>query len=418
MHTILWVGAAEGLGASPVARSALVDIAWAPDLDQALTLSLADFHAVVMDAPEPVAAEPAAAKLRAAGAREVMVTCDPARYPAPRDLAQLVPQPRWDPAEEEAPTPPGVIGSSRRMRETFALVARACACAATVLLQGETGTGKEVLARAVHAGSGRSTADFVALNCAAFPDTLLESELFGHTRGAFTGAHATKTGLFEAADAGTLFLDEIGETSGPLQAKLLRVLQEREVRPVGGNRSRNVDVRVIAASNRDLRREVSRGHFREDLYYRLAVFPIYVPPLRDRREDVLPLARHFLALHGAREEKPDCRFSKQAERWLLAHRWPGNVRELENEVQRALALSDAGTEIPAERLSPRVSEWCEPIERLVHEGEPLRESLDRVEAWLLRRSLDQHGGRKAITARALGLTREGLYKKLKRLGIA
>jgi len=418
MHTILWVGAAEGLGESPVAQSALVDIAWAPDLDQALTLSLADFHAVVMDAPEPVAAEPAAARLRAAGAREVLVTCDPARYPAPRDLAKLLPRARHDARAEESPEPPGVIGRSRSMRETFALVARACACVATVLLQGETGTGKEVLAHAIHSGSSRSDAAFVALNCAAFPDTLLESELFGHARGAFTGAHATRTGLFEAADGGTLFLDEIGETSGPLQAKLLRALQEREVRPVGGNRARKVDVRVIAATNRDLRREVVHGHFRDDLYYRLAVFPIQVPPLRDRREDVLPLAEHFLALHGARDGKLGCHFSKEAERWLLAHRWPGNVRELENEVQRALALSDTGAEIPAERLSPSVSEWCEPVERLVHDGESLRESMDRLEAWLLRRSLEQHSGRKAATAKALGLTREGLYKKLKRLGVA
>jgi Nif-specific regulatory protein len=274
-----------------------------------------------------------------------------------------------------------------------------------------------VLARAIHAGSARRTGAFVALNCAAFPDTLLESELFGHVKGAFTGADRAKDGLMTLADGGTLFLDEVGETSVALQAKLLRALQEREVRPVGGTRARRVDVRLIAATNRDLSGEIARGRFRADLYWRLAVFPIRVPPLRERREDVLALAGHFLAQHGAREGKPGCRLSREAEQLLLAHTWPGNVRELENEMLRALALSEPYETIPAERLSERLGQLLEPLPNAVHDGEPLRDTLARFEAWCLRRALDRNAGRRAETARNLGLTREGLYKKLKRYQI-
>ena len=236
-------------------------------------------------------------------------------------------------------------------------------------------------------------------------------------KGAFTGADRGKDGLMTLADGGTLFLDEVGETSVALQAKLLRALQEREVRPVGGTRARRVDVRVIAATNRDLAGEIARGRFREDLYYRLAVFPIPVPPLRERREDVLALAAHFLAQHGAREVKPGCRLAREAEQLLLAHSWPGNVRELENEMLRALALSEPGETIPAERLSERLGQLLEPFPSAVHEGEPLRDTLARFEAWCLRRALDRNAGRRAETARNLGLTREGLYKKMKRFGI-
>ena len=256
------------------------------------------------------------------------------------------------------------------------------------------------------------------MNCAAFPETLLESELFGHVRGSFTGADRDKQGLFEVADRGTLFLDEVGETSGPFQAKLLRVLQEREIRPVGGTRPRKVDVRLVAATNRDLRFEVRSGRFREDLYYRLAVFPIAVPPLRARTEDILPLAEHFLALHGAREGKPGCRLSRDAARLLLSYAWPGNVRELENEVQRALALAEPGQLLERELLSPRLLGVLEPIEANVVEGETLRESMGRVEAWLIRRTLERCDNRRAETARRLGITREGLYKKMKRFGIS
>ena len=219
------------------------------------------------------------------------------------------------------------------------------------------------------------------------------------------------------ADGGSLFLDEVGETSVALQAKLLRALQEREVRAVGGTRSRRVDVRVIAATNRDLAGEIAEGRFRADLYWRLAVFPIRVPPLRDRRDDVLALARHFLAQHGAREGRPGCRLSRDAEELLLAHHWPGNVRELENEMLRALALSDPFETIPAERLSERLGQLQESFPSLLRDSEPLRETLARFEAVCLRRALERHKGRRAETARNLGLTREGLYKKMKRYGI-
>jgi transcriptional regulator with PAS, ATPase and Fis domain len=406
-QSILWIGSADGMQANAFSRAAEVDLVWARAPRDAFELPLASFACVVMDAE--AGGERVVDELRRAGAAEVLVTRDPAHYPRLADLSRAAARP---------PAPRGVVGASEPMQRALELVARAQATHATVLLTGETGTGKEVLARAIHAGGTRSRAAFVALNCAAFPETLLESELFGHARGAFTGADRAKDGLFVSADGGTLFLDEVGETSLPFQVKLLRALQEREVRPVGGNRTQRVDVRVIAATNRELRREVDRGAFRADLYYRLAVFPIRVPPLRERREDVEPLARHFLALHGERETKRGCRLAVDAVDLLATHAWPGNVRELENEMLRALALSEAGDEIPAARLSPRLGEMLEPGREHSADGEPLRVTLARSESWVLRRSLARHGGRRAETARALGLTREGLHKKLKRLGVA
>ncbi|MEE8582058.1 MAG: sigma 54-interacting transcriptional regulator, partial [Myxococcota bacterium] len=237
-------------------------------------------------------------------------------------------------------------------------------------------------------------------------------------RGAFTGADREKAGLFELADKGTLLLDEIGETSGPLQAKLLRVIQERELRRLGDSRTRHIDVRLITATNRDLRGEAARGFFRDDLYYRLAVFPITVPPLRERRDDILPLAEHFLDRYGRREGKPGCRLSRAAAHLLLAFAWPGNVRELENEMQRALALAEPGEVITPLLLSESLGKIVEPIEAGAKPGETLRESMARVEAWLIRRTLEQNGGRRAASARQLGVTREGLYKKMQRLGIS
>jgi Nif-specific regulatory protein len=394
--------------ASPLAQAPEVELVWVRDVKEALELPLARFSCVVL-ASETGDAH-ALERLRAAGAGEVLRSEDPARHPSLRALRVRA---RLGVARAGA----GVIGDSEAMRQVLALVARAQTTQATVLLTGETGTGKEVLARAIHAGGPRARGAFVALNCAAFPESLLESELFGHARGAFTGADRAKDGLFVSADAGTLFLDEVGETPLTFQVKLLRALQEREVRPVGGNRTRRVDVRVIAATNRELKREVGRGAFRADLYYRLAVFPIRVPPLRERRGDVLLLARHFLALHGEREGRPGCRLAADAASWLAAHPWPGNVRELENEMQRVLALSESGDEIPAERLSLGVSELSEPAVIALAESEPLRVSLARFEGWLLRRTLTRHGGRRSETARALGITREGLHKKLKRLGV-
>ncbi len=306
-----------------------------------------------------------------------------------------------------------IVASSGPMIELLEVMERAAAFKSTVLLTGESGTGKEVLARAIHAQSPRRNETFVAINCGAIPEALLESELFGHAKGAFTGADRERKGLFEAADGGTLFLDEVSETSGPFQAKLLRALQEREVRPLGGARARPVDVRVVAASNRDLWQEAEAHGFRQDLYYRLAVFPVHVPPLRDRPGDVPRLAEHFLTLHG---DAPGG-LSPGAVRLLQSYRWPGNVRELENEIQRALALADPGEVLAPIHFSRRVRGLLDPIEANLRPGDTLRETLDRIEAWLLRRALETHGNRRAATARRLGITREGLYKKLKRLGI-
>jgi Nif-specific regulatory protein len=410
-QSVLWIGPASGLESSLLAASPLVDLAWSRDLADALELPLASFDCVVLHGLRS-AAEDAHARLRAAGARAVLETDDPARAPAPADLCTAPAAPlRPRPASVQ---PAGIVGGSAVLAATLALVERARQSGATVLLTGETGTGKELLARAIHTGSARAAGAFVALNCAAFPDTLLESELFGHAKGSFTGADRAKEGLMTLADGGTLFLDEVGETSVALQAKLLRALQEREVRPVGGTRARRVDVRLIAATNRDLLGEIAHGRFRADLYWRLAVFPIRMPPLRERREDVLALARYFLAQHGAREGRPGCRLAPEAEELLLAHAWPGNVRELENEMLRALALSEPFETIPAERLSERLGQLFEPLASVVRDREPLRETLARFEALCLRRALDQSGGRRAETARNLGLTREGLYKKLKR----
>lgn len=316
--------------------------------------------------------------------------------------------------DEPLRTLPGVIGQSAAMQKCFQLIEHARATQATVLLSGETGTGKELLAQAIHNGSARSDNPFVAVNCAAFPDTLLESELFGHVKGAFTGAERAKQGLFLSANGGTLLLDEISETTAPLQAKLLRVLQDREVRPVGGEHAKRADLRVIAATNRDLQAEIEAARFRADLFYRLAVFPIHVPPLRERRADVAPLAEHFLEVYGQREARPGCTLHEKTRAALLAHNWPGNVRELENEMQRVIALSRPGDVIGPERLSEQVGVITAPIQQLTRRGEPLRETLARIESWLLHQALERHGGRRAETARALGVTREGLYKKLRR----
>jgi two-component system, response regulator FlrC len=235
------------------------------------------------------------------------------------------------------------------MREIRLLASRVARTDATVLLTGESGTGKEVFARYIHDQSARAKGPFVAINCAAIPDNLLEATLFGHEKGAFTGAQAAQAGKFEQANGGTLLLDEISEMPLGLQAKLLRVLQEREVERVGGKRPVALDIRVLATSNRDMAAEVKAGRFREDLFYRLNVFPLAIPPLRERPGDIVPLARHFLALHGGRLGRA-ARFSAAAEAKLAAHAWPGNVRELENVVQRSLIMA-AGETIEADALA-------------------------------------------------------------------
>jgi DNA-binding NtrC family response regulator len=454
MRSILWVGGAEALRAEAVAEAPLLDVAWARDAEDAAALPLGAFDALVLDAEDPERAHEALAclrhacasgpppivvrlpaeasaederALRRAGAAAVSVGRGGEERPGDGSLYALLarvavgPPPSAPARVEPGPDVPGraIVARSPAMRELLALAERAMRSTATVLVTGETGTGKELLARAIHDGSPRRGGPFVAINCAAFPDTLLESELFGHVRGAFTGADRDKQGLFEAANGGTLFLDEVGETSPPLQAKLLRALQEREIRPVGGARSRRVDVRLVAATNRRLRGEGARGVLREDLYFRLAVFDLVVPPLRDRREDVIPLAEHFLRRHGARDARALHRLEPEAAQLLRLYDWPGNVRELENEMQRALALLDPGEALGVRHLSTRVQAALHPIRETAgsDDREALRARMARIEAWLIRRALEAHGNRRAATARTLGLTREGLYKKMRRFGI-
>jgi DNA-binding NtrC family response regulator len=307
-----------------------------------------------------------------------------------------------------------VIARAPAMLRTLELVARAQRSSAAVLLQGETGTGKEVLARVIHAGGERSSGPFVAINCAAFPETLLESELFGAERGAYTGATRTRSGCFEQAHGGTLFLDEIGETSLGFQVKLLRALQEGVVRPLGSARELRVDVRIVSATNRDLAQCVDGGAFRRDLYYRLNVLPIGVPPLRARVEDIVPLVRSALAQRAA-EGAPQS-ISDDAARLLETYDWPGNVRELENEVARIAAGAAGAAELTASLLSQPIR-GARPSLPPDGAAEDLRQTMARFEAWVLRRALDQHGGRRIATARALGITREALYKKLRRHGM-
>ena len=445
IRSVLWIGRGERFAAELVADAPTLDVVWERDVPEAARLAVEGFHAVVLDADDAEAAlqglrslgapdrapvlvrlaggdAPRIPELRAAGAADVLLHRGgggggAATLELLERIEALARQRRRPPRRRAPASPPEIVGTSSQMQEVFSLVEVAGHSRATVLLSGETGTGKELVARALHRGSPRRGGPFVAVNCAAFPDTLLESELFGHVKGSFTGAERDKRGLIEEANGGVLFLDEVGETSRPFQAKLLRTLQEREVRPVGGSRTRSVDVRVVAATNRDLRAETETGAFREDLYYRLAVFPIRLPPLRERPGDVVPLAEHFLALHGQQEGKPEVHLSAAAERLLQSHRWPGNVRELENEIQRALALAEPGEALTPDHFSERVAGLLEPVEANLRAGDSLRETLGRVEAWIIRGALDANGGRRAATARRLGVTREGLYKKMKRLNV-
>jgi Nif-specific regulatory protein len=310
-----------------------------------------------------------------------------------------------------------IIGSSPAMAALLDQLAKVVDTRVTVLVEGETGVGKELIAAAVHYGSRRRTQLFVSQNCAAMPESLLESELFGHKKGSFTGAHEDKKGLFEIADGGTLFLDEVTEMPLTLQSKLLRALQEGEIRPLGATQERRVNVRIVAATNRNLEKEVAEGRFREDLYYRLKVFPIRVPPLRERRVDVPLLAEHFLRRYCAEIGRTAAGFSQQAMELLQAYDWPGNVRELQNEVQRLVIQIEPGEFITPDLLSPRLRQ----IEGLVDRVKPtkgtLKDVMDQVERWLLIEALREHDNNKTAAARTLGITREGLHKKLRGFGL-
>jgi Nif-specific regulatory protein len=310
-----------------------------------------------------------------------------------------------------------IIGTSAAMRALLDQLAKVVDTRVTVLVEGETGVGKELIAAGLHYGSRRRGQLFVSQNCAAMPESLLESELFGHRKGSFTGAHEDKKGLFEIADGGTLFLDEITETPLSLQSKLLRVLQEGEIRPVGATQEKRVNVRIVAATNRNLEKEVAEGRFREDLYYRLKVFPIRVPPLRERREDIALLAEHFLKRYAAELGKPAAGFSQQAMELLQAYDWPGNVRELQNEVQRLVIQIEPGDFITSELLSPRLRRVEGLIDRVKPSKGTLKETMDELERWILIEALRQHENNKTAAARTLGITREGLHKKLRAFGL-
>jgi two-component system response regulator HupR/HoxA len=305
-----------------------------------------------------------------------------------------------------------IVGDSPAMREVLDLVEKVAAHPTTVLVQGETGTGKELVARAIHDTSPRRDRLFVAVNCAALSEGILESELFGHKRGSFTGAVADKKGLFEVADGGTLFLDEISETTPGLQAKLLRVLQEGEIRPVGDTRDRKVDVRIVAATNRKLEDEVKAGRFRDDLYYRLRVFPIRLPPLRDRLEDLPALATHLASRIATQVRKPVGAPTPETIAALQRYGFPGNVRELENELERAILLAEPGAPLTEDLLSDHVLADAQA-------GAPsvLQSRTDGFEREQILAAIARSGGVKTRAAEELGITYRGLLKKMRRLGM-
>ncbi len=334
--------------------------------------------------------------------------------------------------------PARIVGVSGPWKEVLTQATRVAAAETTVLLTGESGTGKEVLARYLHSSSRRARGPFVALNCAALPDTLLESELFGYDRGAFTGAHSSKPGRLELAQGGVLFLDEVGETSPAVQAKLLRVLQEREFQRLGGTRTLKADLRVVAATNRDLRSAMARGAFREDLFYRLAVFEIRIPGLRERPEDILPLAGAFLEEIGSDLGRPAAGISRDAKETLLRYAWPGNVRELRNVLERASILCDGGLVTHEHLVMPgapvATTSGVDFGSRAPHDAasslrpapapapgrsQPSNQSssLADVERAAIGRALEEARFNKSRAARALGLTRGQLYGKLRRLGM-
>ncbi|HYW74966.1 MAG TPA: sigma-54 dependent transcriptional regulator, partial [Pyrinomonadaceae bacterium] len=322
-----------------------------------------------------------------------------------------------------------IVGNSAGMREVFDLIEQVAPARTTVLVTGESGTGKEVVARSIHFSSPRAeSGQFVAVNCSNIPADLLESELFGHTRGAFTGAVAAKKGLFEVADGGSIFLDEIGDIPPETQVRLLRVIQEREFTPLGDTSPRRVDVRIIAATNIDLREAVRQGMFREDLYYRLSVVPIELPPLRDRRQDVLPLAQHFIRKYNAENARQVSEhIAPEVLSLLENYSWPGNVRELENAIERAVVIAP-GDEVSRECLRPEIAD-PQAARAVLREGAGAGSAIDvsrginfydevrRFEIDLIRRALDQTGGHQSRAARLLGMNPTTLNSKIKTYNI-
>jgi two-component system, NtrC family, response regulator HydG len=324
--------------------------------------------------------------------------------------------------EELSLSVPGLIGQSAALREVARLVGRAAPTDATVLITGESGTGKEVVARALHSESRRSGGPFVALNCSALPGELVERELFGNVRGAFTGAERDREGLFEAADGGTLFLDEIGDLALPAQAKLLRALEAREITRLGDTRPTPVDVRVVAATHRPLMAMAAEGSFRQDLLFRLQVVTLLLPPLRDRREDISPLASHFLAEMCGRHGRVLQGFTEPARRALIAYDWPGNARELRNAVERAVVMAEGDVIEPAD-LPPGIVDGAAPLLPAdaaladLSLAEARAQAVDAWEKMFIGAVLERHGGNVSAAARVLGVHRQSLQKKLRQLGM-
>jgi len=337
-----------------------------------------------------------------------------------------------DPANVESPSVTeemetaersGLIGLSPAMRDVYKLVGKVSMTKATVLLQGESGTGKELIARAIHFNSPRADKPIIPVNCGAIPENLLESELFGYERGAFTGAVGRKRGMFELAHEGTLFLDEVGELSPALQVKLLRVLEERKITRLGGVEPIEVDVRLIAATNRNLRERVREGLFREDLYYRLHVVQIHLPPLRERKEDIPLLINHFLAKYGREAGKTGLYLSPEASEMLMKYPWPGNVRQLEHAIERAVIMTSSQVIQPEHLQLPDLGDWqaasslqeCRCTNR--YEGKTMQEILQAVERDVICQTLKREAGNKQRTAKKLGISRRALQYKIQMYGL-
>lgn len=320
----------------------------------------------------------------------------------------------------------GMVGQSFKMQENFKTISKVAKTNATVLIQGESGTGKELVAKALHLLSGRPKNKFIDLNCGAIPRELLENELFGHERGAFTGAERRYLGSFERAHHGTLFLDEIGEMDPSLQVKLLRVLQEKSFQRVGGSERVVVDVRIVTATNRDLLKEVEEGRFREDLYYRLNVVPIQLPPLRDRPEDVALLARHFLNIYSLKNDKIFLDFHPEAMERLIHYSWPGNVRELENTIERIAVLSN-DSQVKVKHLSEALQKVKPTAKKISNGGDATRmdslnseeewTTLEEMEQWAIEKTMRRVGGNVTEAARRLKIGQATLYRKLKKFEI-
>jgi DNA-binding NtrC family response regulator len=308
-----------------------------------------------------------------------------------------------------------IIGKSVTMQKIFTLIDKVAKTNTTVLINGESGTGKELIAKAIHYNSLKSNQPFVSIDCGALPEELLESELFGHVKGSFTGAISSKQGLFEVASGGTLFLDEIGETSQAMQAKMLRALQEREIRPVGATKPIKVDVRVIAATNRNLEEEVKRENFRKDLFYRISVISLNLPKLSHRKEDIDLLVNHFLKKYQL-PGRPLKTVSKECMDFFLDYSWPGNVRELENAIESAVTLSESNQITPAD-LPERMTKKQDPAGSEISESDSLKSKVEQFEKELITKTLNEVGGNKNLVAKILKMTRRNLDYKIKRYGL-